>query len=230
MPLGSARNLALEKCDGNWIAFLDSDDFWDHNFLSDQMSALAGKESSTFGYGFVTEFLENSSDIKNYGNIKKETSLEEYISKKLLKGNFIYFSSLVFSSEALRFLKCFEEDFVQAEDYELLLRLSHKFKGLQTGRVYYRLHQNNLSKSQTSEMYLENLEILGRYLKNKMAKISYSYNIAQFALFCIKNWKFMTFANFINSRKYSIFYVIPGCLILLTYRVVRISKTIGKKL
>ena len=32
--LYEARNYALKKCKGDFIAFLDSDDLWDKNFLS----------------------------------------------------------------------------------------------------------------------------------------------------------------------------------------------------
>ena len=210
VPLGAARNLAMQKCGGSWIAFLDSDDIWDHNYLSDQMSALAGKQKTAFGFGFVTEFVENSTTIENYGNEKKLTSNEVSIFERLLKGNFVYFSSLVFSREALGFLDGFKEDFVQAEDYELLLRLSHDFNGIQAGRVYYRLHQNNLSKSQTAEMYLENLEILTKYLKNRNAKVSFAYNLAKFTIFSLKTKRKHLFFKLLISRKNTLIYLFFG--------------------
>ncbi len=230
VPLGAARNLAMQKCSGSWIAFLDSDDLWDHNYLSDQMGVLAGKEKTAFGFGFVTEFVESSKTIENYGNEKKQTSFEVSIFERLLKGNFIYFSSLVFSREALSFLKGFEEDFVQAEDYELLLRLSHDFNGIQAGHVYYRLHQNNLSKSQTAEMYLENLEILTKYLKNRNAKVSFAYNFAKFAIFSLKTKRRHLFFELLKSRQNGLIYLLSGFGMLFIYRILRLIKVIGKKL
>jgi glycosyltransferase involved in cell wall biosynthesis len=230
VPLGAARNLAMQKCSGSWIAFLDSDDIWDHNYLSDQMEVLAGKEKTSFGFGFVTEFVESSTTIENYGNERKLTSIEVSIFERLLKGNFIYFSSLVFSREALGFLDGFEEDFVQAEDYELLLRLSHDFNGIQAGRVYYRLHQNNLSKSQTAEMYLENLEILTKYLKNRNAKVSFAYNLAKFAIFSLKTKRKHLFFKLLKSRKTCFIYLLLGFVMLFIYRIVRFIKVIGKKI
>ena len=233
VPLGSARNLALEKCDGNWIAFLDSDDLWDHDFLTDQMSALAGKESSTFGYGFVTEFLQNSAAIQNFG--KEERKMTPGISsyKKLLSGNFLYFSSLIFSREALDFLKNFKEEFVQAEDYELLLRLSEKFQAIQTGHVYYRLHENNLSKSQTAELYTETLLILENHKDNFSARLFSALNLINLGLLSIKKRDLNLFRKIKSRVKINLFYLFLGIGLLIAQKAKKnglyaLSRTLNK--
>jgi len=230
VPLGAARNLAIQKCGGSWIAFLDSDDLWDHDYLSDQMGALAGKEKTTFGFGFVTEFIQDLKSIPNYGKEVEQIQIEISVFEKLLRGNFIYFSSLIFSREAFNFLTGFKEEFVQAEDYELLLRLADKFDAIQTGYVYYRLHENNLSKSQTAEMYIENLDVLKDYLTYRQAKISFAYNFAQFFIFCFKARKYGRFFRLIRSKKYSFIYLFFGLGIFMIYRGVRYLRLIRKKL
>jgi glycosyltransferase involved in cell wall biosynthesis len=230
VPLGAARNLAMQKCGGSWIAFLDSDDLWDHDFLFDQMSALAGKEKTSFGFGFVTEFFQDSKTIPNFGKEKKQIQTEISIFEKLLKGNFIYFSSLVFSREALNFLKNFKEEFVQAEDYELLLRLADKFDAIQTGHAYYRLHNNNLSKRQTAELYVESLDILKIYLKYRRAKISFAFNLANFAIFCVKSKNYFLFIRTIRLQRYNLGYLFSGLGIFTVYRTIKFLKVIRKKL
>jgi glycosyltransferase involved in cell wall biosynthesis len=230
LPLGAARNRALAMCNGDWIAFLDSDDLWACDFLADQMAALAGKENSTFGFGFVTEFFQNSDDIKNFHIQKQQVQTETSIFDKLLKGNFIYFSSLVISREELKYLKNFKEEYKQAEDYELLLRLAYRFNAIQTGHVYYRIHENNMSKRQTAELYVELLSTLRNYLNYKRAKISFAFNIAKFAIFCHKSKKYALLNETISSRKYNLVYLSVGLGILFTYRIVRFMKIIGKKL
>jgi glycosyltransferase involved in cell wall biosynthesis len=224
VPLGAARNLAMQKCDGSWIAFLDSDDLWDHDFLLDQMSALAGKEKTSFGFGFVTEFFQDSKTIPNFGKEKKQIQTEISIFEKLLKGNFIYFSSLIFSREALYFLKGFKEEFVQAEDYELLLRLAYKFDAIQTGHVYYRLHSNNLSKSQTKELYSETLSILQKYQNFFAAKIFSSITLANLALFSIRKRNCHIFNQIRSSVNLKLGYLFVGIVILLARRTKRIIK------
>lgn len=41
---GSARNRALDICSGEYIAFLDSDDYWDENYVVSLMEEFADSE------------------------------------------------------------------------------------------------------------------------------------------------------------------------------------------
>lgn len=230
VPLGSARNFALGKCIGSWIAFLDSDDIWDSNFILDQMTVLLGKENSTFGYGFVTEFLQDSSSIKNVEFQREKINPEKFVFNKLLKGNFIYFSSFVISRQALNFIGNFKVEYKQAEDYELLLRLASKYNAVQTGHVYYRLHANNLSKIQTKELYIESLEILENYLVFKEAKISFSYHFAQLGLKYSRDKEFINFIEFVRKRKYKFSYLFLGLGILLFLRIRALFQSVYRKL
>jgi len=230
VPLGSARNLALDKCRGSWIAFLDSDDIWDSNFILDQMTVLLGKENSTFGYGFVTEFLQDSSSIKRVGFQREKISPEKFVFNKLLKGNFIYFSSFVISRQALNFIENFKVEYKQAEDYELLLRLASKYNAVQTGHVYYRLHANNLSKIQTKELYIESLDILENYLVFKEAKISFSYHFAQLCLKYLRDKEFINFIEFVRIRKYKFSYLFLGLVILMILRIKAFFHGVYRKL
>ena len=221
VPLGSARNLALSRCSGSWIAFLDSDDLWETHFVSDQITALSGKENSAFGYGFVTEFFQDSSSIKKVEPIRQKVLSDKFVFNKLLKGNFIYFSSFVISRQALNFVENFKVEYKQAEDYELLLRLASKFKAVQAGHVYYRLHTNNLSKIQTSELYVESLDILKKYLVFKEAKISFSYHFAKLGLSYLRNKECVNFIEFVRKKnyKYRYFFVGLGILLFLKFKV-----------
>lgn len=224
VPLGSARNLALNKCSGDWIAFLDSDDLWEPNFVLDQITALSGKENSTFGFGFVTEFLENSSSIKKIDYEVQNACREKFVFKKLLKGNFIYFSSFVISREALIFVEKFKEEYKQAEDYELLLRLASKYKAVQTGYVYYRIHANNHSKTQTSELYIESLDILKNYLSFKEAKISFSYHFAKLGLTYFRIKDYVNFIKFVLRSNYKFRYFFTGLGLLLILKIKALIK------
>jgi glycosyltransferase involved in cell wall biosynthesis len=218
VPLGSARNLALSKCSGSWIAFLDSDDLWDSHFILDQITALSGKENSAFGYGFVTEFLQDSSSIKKIEHQRQKVCSEKFVFDKLLKGNFIYFSSFVMSRQALNFVENFKVEYKQAEDYELLLRLASKFEAVQTGHVYYRLHTKNLSKIQTLDLHIESLKILENYLEFTEAKLKFSYHFAKLGARYFKNKKYGFFIEFIRIRNYKLRYFFIGLGILLILR------------
>lgn len=230
VPLGSARNLALSKCNGSWIAFLDSDDLWDSHFILDQITALSGKENGVFGYGFVTEFLQDSSSIKKIESKKQKVCSEKFVFDKLLKGNFIYFSSFVISRQALNFVENFKVEYKQAEDYELLIRLASKFKAVQTGYVYYRVHTKNLSKIQTSDLHIESLDILKNYLVFKEARISFSLHFAKLGLTYFRNKKYLDFIEFGRKRNYKFRYFLVGLANLLILKFKALFKKVYRKL
>jgi hypothetical protein len=151
----------------------------------------------------------------------KTGEYEKLVFNKLLKGNFIYFSSFVISRQALNFVENFKVEYKQAEDYELLLRLASKFNAVQTGHVYYRLHANNLSKIQTSELYIESLDILKNYLVFKEAKISFSYHFAKLGLSYFRNKECVNFIEFVRKKNYKFryFFVGLGILLFLKFKV-----------
>jgi len=223
LALGAARNQALNKCNGDWISFLDSDDVWDRNFLSDQMNALQGKEHEYFGYGHVTIF-ENL-ELSSMQNINRSILINNNISQELLKGNFIFLSSLVMSRSAVNFVKSFNSDFVQAEDYELLLRLANKYNGLQVGHVYYRNHANNTSKNQNRELYIENLKILEPYLSDISAKVNYSFNLAKFFIYSFNKGIVGDFWIVLKRLKFNFLYLTLGLAYLFAHNLKKCTKT-----
>ncbi len=44
IPLGAARNKALEQCFGDYVAFLDCDDYWMEGRLKKQMELMLRKK------------------------------------------------------------------------------------------------------------------------------------------------------------------------------------------
>jgi glycosyltransferase involved in cell wall biosynthesis len=71
-PLGEARNLAIDKCIGEWIAFLDCDDIWDKNKLQISFLELKNsKENISLIYS-KTEIINKDGNIT--GKIEKSIS------------------------------------------------------------------------------------------------------------------------------------------------------------
>jgi len=143
--LYKARNLAIEKSKGNFIAFLDTDDLWHENKLKLQMDYFNNPEVGVV-YSNCWIFKKN---IKN----KKL-----YIRKKLPSGNI--FDQLIdnynvgISTTVIRkkfYLKLknkFDERFSIIGDSDLFMRLSKicLFETVQKPLASYRLHDKNLSK------------------------------------------------------------------------------------
>lgn len=78
---GASRNLAIEKAEGRFIAFLDSDDIWEHEKLEEQISFML-KNNYPFTYTYYTGF-DNQGDL----NLIKSPKFTTY--NKLIYSNVI---------------------------------------------------------------------------------------------------------------------------------------------
>ena len=68
MGAGHARNLGIEKSKGKFIAFLDSDDYWDKTKIEKQIIFLKEKKIKVFCTG--EQF--NSEEKKLFSTLKIE--------------------------------------------------------------------------------------------------------------------------------------------------------------
>ena len=143
--LYKARNLAIEKSKGNFIAFLDTDDLWDENKLQLQMHYFNNPK--------VGVVYSNCWIIKK--NIKNK---KIYISKKLPSGkifdqlidnyNVGISTTVIRKKFYLKLTQKFDERFSIIGDSDLFMRLSKicLFETVQRPLASYRLHDKNLSK------------------------------------------------------------------------------------
>ena len=154
--LGTARNFAAEKSKGDFITFLDSDDFWDKNKLELQMSYFKNLE-----VGVV---------YSNLWILKKDKKKKLYMKRKLPRGN-IYneliknycvgiLTAVIRKKFYLKVEKKFDERFTIIGDFDFFLRLSKLcfFESVQEPLAYYRLHGGNLSTVK-KEKEIEEYEI-----------------------------------------------------------------------
>lgn len=130
------RNFGIAKANGIYIAFLDSDDWWDKDKLQISIEILES------GYDLVySDFFSVKSEKKI--SIIKVRSLANDITKDLLvDGNPICNSSVVIRKSILDLVGPLNEgsDFIAWEDFDLWLRTSlitSKFYHISKPLVYY---------------------------------------------------------------------------------------------
>ena len=100
-PLGEARYLALSKSQGQWIAFLDCDDYWDRDKLKLQVNTIKAHKGNV---GFIYSNAQYFSNIvKNNRSIRLST-VKPVNKKKLPHGNI---SKYLFSGNFLCISHCF---------------------------------------------------------------------------------------------------------------------------
>jgi teichuronic acid biosynthesis glycosyltransferase TuaG len=144
---GAARNKGISLAQGDYIAFLDADDYWDKEFIQNSISWMIQKDADMiFSQMYVVD--ENNIIIGKKDWIKNKTYILNETRLKFGIGNIVPLSSVVCRISMLEILNGFDEsyDLANAEDYELwirILRNGYKMVSSEFCNAYYRVHQFN---------------------------------------------------------------------------------------
>ena len=119
--LSKARNNALKKAVGEYICFLDVDDYWDKKKLENQIKSFKNKE---IGFSFTNFWY-----VKKYKKVneKKKVNLqfENGFTNKIIKRYEIVLSSIMFKKDILKKIKGpFNDKYHVIGDFDLTLKLS----------------------------------------------------------------------------------------------------------
>lgn len=138
-----ARNRAIEEAKGEYMAFLDSDDLWEAEKLSTQISFMqvGGKNFTCTSYEFIND--------KNEWLGKKKEPLKEHDYNDVLKycpGN----STVMYNVEELG--KFYIPNIRKRNDFVMWLQVIKKagtLYGIQETYTYYRVREDSLSINKT---------------------------------------------------------------------------------
>ena len=156
---GAARNTAIEKSAGEFIAFIDADDLWVPEKLEEQIALFRKDQNVGFVYADAELFGEEwerqkstSRKLRTTENSKLKYFVRGDIYTSLLSYNFIHTPSVVVRRDILDqagyFLETIRSQrFSFGEDFELWLRIAKLCKFDYTTRVLVRkrVHLNQLT-------------------------------------------------------------------------------------
>ena len=120
--IAAARNTGIRESSGDYIAFLDSDDYWVPEKLERQMELFRKHPE----YGMVASqcasvLLDGSFRDKN------RPGKSGWVFTDLFIKNFIRTSSAVITRECLDRVGLFDEELKECEEYDLWLRIAAKY-------------------------------------------------------------------------------------------------------
>ena len=146
--IAASRNLGLTRANGDWVAFLDSDDHWYARKLESIITLLGnGDDSDVFCHNeYVVQAKGGQKRILRYGPATKD-----FYRVLLLDGNRLSTSATVVRRQFIEQNHlCFDErpDFVTVEDYGLWLELARngaRFNFLNDILGEYVIHDTNNS-------------------------------------------------------------------------------------
>ena len=161
--LYEARNLAIEKSNGEYIAFLDTDDLWTQNKLSMQMKKFKNDKVMLVYSNYY--ILNQTTGLKKI--FYKKDLPEGIIYKNLLKKYFIGICTVVVRKKIFTQKKnLFNKKYNIIGDFDLFIRIANKnyFASIQEPLSIYRIHNNSFS----NKNYLMHINELKFWLESKV--------------------------------------------------------------
>lgn len=136
-----SRNIGVERATGDYIAFLDVDDWWDKDKLKKQIEVIE-KNNSVLVYTSRTNFFEED------GRTKDLIVPERITYEELLRGNQIACSSVLIKKDVAKKYKMTNPEI--HEDYYLWLRILKDYDhadGINEPLLKYRVHSGSKSRN-----------------------------------------------------------------------------------
>ncbi len=147
--LSAARNAGLKKARFSFFAYLDSDNHWHRDFLSNMNDALTNVDTPReVAYCMANRYRKDPLT----GNIIQDGTIGMPFSfKNLMNGNYIDINTIVHSRKAIEYAGMFDEKLENTEDWDFILRVTSLFDPIFVPKAlvdyYYGVAANAISNT-----------------------------------------------------------------------------------
>jgi glycosyltransferase involved in cell wall biosynthesis len=164
-PLGKARDSAIRRVSGEWLAFLDQDDVWLPRKLEMQM-ALAGTGVGII-YGRTVMFDARHGNRRDYDYAHEFVALPEgnIFTQLFADGCFLAMSSAVLRRSAVEDVGRIPPAIEVIPDYYLYAAVARHYqaRAVQDVICRYRLHPGSMSRSRRLRLHQEPLLLIDQW-------------------------------------------------------------------
>ena len=147
--VSASRNLGLKKANGDYIAYLDSDDLWDSRFISAMLGAFIELPDADFIYSaqLLYDTYESAPFAMRFGAYNKSL---------LDNNNYIGINCFMYKRKIFDEIGGFNTNLNRLVDYDMLLRIKNKFKiysvPILVSKVFFNSAGNRISNSNINLM------------------------------------------------------------------------------
>ena len=163
VPLGQARQCAIELARGEWIAFLDQDDLWLPCKLERQLSLVRDSSNVALIYGRTVRFYPGGME-RDYDQAHEYAYLPEgNIFETLFTDScFIAMSSAMFRRSAVAEIGGIPASITIIPDYYLYIAIARRYQVAAVQEVVcrYRMHAGNTSRATALQVQQEALQLM----------------------------------------------------------------------
>jgi glycosyltransferase involved in cell wall biosynthesis len=140
---GFTRNAGISAAEGEWIAFLDSDDSWEPQKLEACAEVIQKNDTNTVTHWEQYRKLDGSTSLLKHARY----NLTQNLSKQIYQRNQLSTSAMICKRDLLQKVGGFDGKLPVSQDYDLWLRLSPymKLQVIEEPLGFYFEHEHSIT-------------------------------------------------------------------------------------